>query len=468
MLNFVHQLHWPLSAVEHGALVLAGLLIYLTSTRLTRQHRHPSAALAWVLTIGLLPYLGIPFYLLFGVRKVPRPLPSPIRSRPVGDDMLSNWAQGLSQALSLPAPTRNDDIVFQPNGRAALESLLDLIAQARQHIDVCSFLLGNDETAAAICKALGDAAQRGVKVRVMLDALGSWSTSPPMFKSLRASGIEVRPFMPLLPNIRRGRVNLRNHRKLVVVDGRRVWSGGRNLAAEYFVGEAQNSAWADISFVVTGPLAAQARILYEQDWQVASGDLDEVDAEIAVLPPESPPHGDVAQWIPSGPDHAEDTAYAMLLAAAFRAEQRIVLISPYFVPDDALLSAWCMACRRGVRVTLVIPAKSNHRLADVARSPSLRSLMSSGAQVMLYPRMLHAKAVIIDQELALCGSTNLDSRSLFLNYELTTAFHGTKQIDWLADWAQGLIAESRHAYWQRPSAARELLEGLVRIVGFQL
>lgn len=468
MLNLLHQLHWPLSVVEHGTLVLAGLLIYLTSTRLTRQHRHPSAALAWVLTISLLPYLGIPFYLLFGVRKVSRPRPSPMRELPSGNEVLSHWAQGLTQALSLPAPTCNDEIAFQPNGRMALDTLLALIAQAREQIDVCSFLFGNDDTAAAIGKALSDAARRGVKVRVMIDALGSWSTSRAYLKKLGASGIEVRPFMPLLPNIRRGRVNLRNHRKLVVVDAQKVWSGGRNLAAEYFVGEAQNSAWADISFVVTGPLAAQARILYEQDWRVASGDLDDTDAESTMPPMKQPPHGHVAQWIPSGPDHAEDTVYAMLLAAAFRAQERIILVSPYFVPDDALLSAWCMACRRGVKVTLVIPAKSNHRLADVARSPSLRTLMSSGAQVMLYPRMMHAKAVIVDKELALCGSTNLDSRSLFLNYELTTAFHGAVQINFLADWASGLIAECRRAYWQRPTASRELLEGLVRIVGFQL
>ncbi|WP_290645233.1 phosphatidylserine/phosphatidylglycerophosphate/cardiolipin synthase family protein, partial [Aquabacterium sp.] len=279
-------------------------------------------------------------------------------------------------------------------------------------------------------------------------------------------GVSVQFFMPLLPNIRRGRVNLRNHRKLVVIDEQHVWSGGRNLAAEYFVRQGHTPAWNDISFVISGPMAQQAHDLYQQDWQVASGEVSFVD--IPVCAPSTRTDSGMMQWIPSGPDHADDTLHALLLAATYRAEQRIVLVSPYFVPDDALLSAWCMACRRGVQLTLVLPARSNHTLADVARAPSLRALMAAGAEVMLYPRMLHAKAIIVDDDIAWCGSANLDARSLFLNFELNTAFYDAQSIAWLTQWALRLANESQPAPTQPPSALREIAEGLVRIVGFQL
>lgn len=460
------HVHWPLSGLEHGAFVLAGLLIYLTSTRLSREHRHPSAALAWVLTMSLLPYAGIPLFLLFGVRKVPRPH---ARLRQVDANqapVAEHWALELSQALALPAATRHNKVSFHPDGQTALDALLDMIRQAKQRIDICTFILGQDEVATALGAALIQAAERGVKVRLMLDELGCWSTPRALIRRMSQAGVSIQFFMPILPNIRRGRVNLRNHRKLVVIDGQHVWSGGRNLAAAYFVRQGHAPAWNDISFVISGPMAQQAHDLYQQDWLVASGEISFVDNPVCA--PSVNGEGSTMQWIPSGPDHADDTLHALLLAAAYRAEKRIVLVSPYFVPDDALLSAWCMACRRGVQLTLVLPARSNHTLADIARAPSLRALMAAGADVMLYPRMLHAKAIIVDDDIAWCGSANLDARSLFLNFELNTAFYDAHSIDWLSQWALRLANESQAAPSQPPSAIREILEGLVRIVGFQL
>ncbi len=462
--------HWPLSLLEHGAFVLAGLLIYLTSTRLSHQHRHPSAALAWVLIIVLLPYLAIPLYFLFGVRKVPRPGARKRPHRTVDATRPAAWTHGLAAALALPTPTHNEQVRFHEEGQAALDALLTLIQAARASIDVCTFVLGNDPVARQLSDALCQAARRGVRVRVLLDELGCWSTSRQQIRALRQSGVIVQFFMPVLPNIRRGRVNLRNHRKLLIADGQKVWSGGRNLATEYFLPQGSTPAWRDLSFVVCGPLARQAQALYQQDWQVASGDIDWLDQPLAASTAQAPGPRDGAQvqWVPSGPDHADDTIYAMLLAGAYRAERHITLVTPYFVPDDALLAAWSMACRRGVKLTLVIPARSNHRLADLARAPSLRTLIGAGADVRLHPGMLHAKAAIMDDSLALCGSVNLDSRSLFLNYELSSAFYSPDEINWLKHWAHGLAQASQGVTLKPPSALRELIEGLVRVVGFQL
>jgi cardiolipin synthase len=466
MPHFTTSLQWPLTVQGHGALVLGGLLLYLTSTRLSRQHRHPSAALAWVLTIALLPYLGIPLYLLFGVRKVPRPQARSARDATAVSHGQTHWAFAMTGALALPEPTRNDEVAFHDDGQMALDGLLALIGEARHSIDLCTFVLGHDAVAQRIGDALKAAARRGVAVRMMLDELGCRTVPKAVLRALRRDGVEVQFFMPVLPNIRRGRANLRNHRKLLIVDRHKVWTGGRNLASEYFVHSDQMPLWTDISYVVTGPLASQASELYQQDWEIASGGRKFADIPLAARP--SPANGALLQWIPSGPDHADDTLYALLLASAWRAERRIILVSPYFVPDDALLSAWCMACRRGVAVTLVVPSRSNHHLADVARTPSLRALMQAGADVVFYPLMLHAKAVIVDEDLAFCGSANLDSRSLFLNFELNTAFYDSRQVAWLTQWALRLRDQGQPAPLKRSSVFKETLEGLVRIIGFQL
>ena len=176
----------------------------------------------------------------------------------------------------------------------------------------------------------------------------------------------------------------------------------------------------------------------------------------------------VTQLLPSGPDLFDDTLYSLLLTAAFHAERRLLAATPYFVPDEALMTALMMAARRGVQISLLIPAHSNHRLADVARMRALRQLAQVGAHIHLYPRMLHAKVVVIDEAMALAGSLNLDSRSFFLNYEMMVAFYRKTEVRWLSDWLEAYIAEAR-PYRGRPASWwRDILEGMVRAVAYQL
>lgn len=170
----------------------------------------------------------------------------------------------------------------------------------------------------------------------------------------------------------------------------------------------------------------------------------------------------------SGPDQALDTLHALLLSAAHHARERLWLVSPYAVPDEALLDAWCTACYRGVQVVVVLPERSNHRLADVARERALRQLVQAGAQVVLLPQMVHAKALVVDEALALCGSLNFDARSLFLNYEVMTVFYSPAQVRCLADWMVLRMNEGRRHTGQPPGWARDVAEGLVRALAFQL
>ena len=176
----------------------------------------------------------------------------------------------------------------------------------------------------------------------------------------------------------------------------------------------------------------------------------------------------LAQLLPSGPDRFDDTIYALLLGAAFHARRQILAITPYFVPDEGLLTAWCLAARRGVRVRLLVPMHSNHRLADIARMRALRQLVQVGGEVHLYPRMLHAKAVVVDDSLALAGSLNLDSRSFFLNYEAMVAFYRQKEISELTTWIEERMQLSPRQDGQPPGVVRDVFEGMVRAVAYQL
>lgn len=455
-----------LPALLHGALAALGLLLYVLATRIGQQRRHPSAAIAWVLAIVTFPYLALPLFLLIGTRKLVRPdhLLAPVELS-ADSPFAPTWAARLSTGLSLPAPRGNRSIVLLDDGTAALDALLALIDGASRRLDVCTFILTDDAVGRRIAVALANAARRHVRTRVLLDSVGCMRTSRDLRRTLVQAGVELRWFMPVIHNPLVGRTNLRNHRKLTVADGERVWSGGRNLAADFFLDRFDAPAWSDLSFVVEGALARDAEEVFEHDWGAAGGRRDFVAAQPLATDNH---HCAPAQLIPSGPDHVDDTIYAFLLTAVHQAQSSIVAATPYFVPDDALLQAFIIACRRGVRLTLMLPERSNHRLADWARQRALRELSSAGAAILLLPNMLHAKLVVVDETVALCGSVNLDGRSLFLNYELTTAFYGRTQVAGFRRWFDQQARLAKPFVPCSPSWPRDIAEGVIRALAFQL
>jgi cardiolipin synthase len=461
-----------LAVLVHLAFILASLLVYAVSTHTSGQRRHPSAALAWVLTIALLPYMGLPLYFVLGTRKFVRPARRVLSTDGPPDDTPQAWAIATLEGMGLAPPEACAGVRFHREGAAAWDEFAALVEGARHQLDICTFVLGNDEIGRRVGRLLAQRAAAGVRVRLLLDAVGSWRTSRAHVRRLRAAGVDVRWFMPLLRNPLRGRFNLRNHRKLAIADGERVWSGGRNLAAEYFGGEDGTPPWIDLSFSLEGPLAAQAQDMFRSHWRHARGPRG------MGLPEESIPRreahgaagpvGHRAQMVPSGPDQAEDTVYGLLLTALFRARRRVLAVTPYFVPDDSLLTALCLAARRGVQVELILPARSNHRLADIARARALRDLVAAGGRVRLAPGMVHAKAVVVDETLALTGSLNLDARSLFLNFELMVAFYDPADIAAVTQWIGDSLREAQPFAPRKPSLARDIGEGLVRWLGFQI
>ena len=464
--------HW---LTLHGIVVAFGLVVYVGAARALPQRRDPSAAIAWVVALALLPYLVIPLYLMFGSRKLrmrdmPELLPPPLDPRVTDEiDAPSLWARRLGRSMGLAAATPYEALVIHEDGAAARRAALDIIAGAERTLDVCTFILARDRLGDEIAAALKARVAQGVRVRLLVDGIGAWLGGRLDVAALRSAGVEVVKFVPPFRSILRGRANLRNHRKMLIADAGRLWCGGRNFAAEYFEGDPRReggAVWRDLSFDLRGEIALRACEQFEKDWAYARRVPTE---DTCVISPDIAPLAvPLAQLVPSGPEQIDDTVQALLVSGCFMARRRIVAVTPYFIPDATLLMALTLAARRGVTVDIVLPHRSNHHLADVARHRPLRDLAAAGANVWSVPHMLHAKAVVVDDQLALAGSANLDLRSLFLNYEMMIAFYEPADVRRFAAWIDNERRMATRFHPREPTLLRDLAEGLLLWLAFQL
>lgn len=457
-------LHIPGWLSVHGVVVAIGLLIYVLSSHAMQKRRDPTAAISWVLAIALVPYVGLPLYLLFGSRKRLHARSLSIKPAPgPGIHPADAWPRQLAAAMGQPAAESYRGLRVHADGREALHALFETIDSARHELVLCTFILGRDAVGSAVLERLVERARSGVRVRLMVDGFGRLLGGRISLRALREAGAEVVLFGPVLRPPGRSRANLRNHRKVVVADGVRLWCGGRNFAAEYFEGKDGQAPWRDLTFDLEGPFAMQALDLFNSDWAYATG-ATRLPRRTVVERPVEP----YAQLIASGPDQADDTVHNLLVTACFRASTSIVAATPYFVPGEALLMALTLAARRDVAVDLILPAHSNHHLADFVRHRALRTLAAAGGRIWLAPYMLHAKAMVIDQDLAFAGSANLDARSMFLNYELMAAFYAPPDIRRFAEALEQHRAAAHPYRAGKPGLWRDFTEGLVLWLGFQL
>jgi cardiolipin synthase A/B len=412
-----------------GSLALLNIaLVALTIFWILAIKREPMSAIAWCLIVIFVPILGITLFVLFGYQSVHVPLRRKRRhaeefrsTRLASADgvVVEAGYEGLARlACELGARplVKGNAIAVYVDGAAAYESMLAAIREARHNIHMQFFITRGDESGVRFMTALAERARAGVQVRFLYDAVGSWSLNTNVLDILRQAGGKALPFLALANPIRRRiQINLRNHRKLLVVDGRVGFTGGLNLGDEY-VGKAPFfGPWRDDFIRVEGPAVAGLQRIFAEDWDFSADEDLSSEAYFPDVPEAGTASVQVA-W--SGPDQDIKMIREVYFAAIMRAQKRVWLATPYFVPDAGLIDALCLAGRSGRDVRVLTPFRPDKWLPHLAGRFYWHELLRAGVKVYQYTNgFLHLKLLMIDDAWSSVGSANFDNRSLYLNFE---------------------------------------------------
>lgn len=444
---FLAELTLPRWALT-GTAVVALLQWALVPHLLAQRNKSPNATLAWLWAILLFPVFGGVAYFLLGSERVHRR-----RLRLVHDLAARTGRPGSPAACShlcqVPeleringfAPTGGNHAELLADGAAFFPELLRVIASAQHHLHLEFYIWNQDRTGRKVRDALVDAAARGVEVRVLIDEIGSLALRRSFFRRLEKAGGKFSWFNTFSPWRGRLHLNLRNHRKLVIADGLVALTGGTNIGDEYWTGDGA-APYRDIQVRLTGPVVTQLAEVFAEDWYFASG---EALLNLQAYYPASPAVAEVeTQVVPGGPDNDLNEIQLSVLAMLHHTRTRLRLMTPYFVPEDAVLSAFQLAAMRGVTIELMVPARGDHfYLTHVTRS-YYEDLLPHGIRIFEYqPSLLHAKVGIIDDHSAMCGSANLDVRSLRINFELNVALYSPDLAQSLHQLFEANLADCR-------------------------
>jgi len=472
--------------VEILAVVAGYLLALLTILRIVLQRREPTATLAWVLGIILLPYLGVVFYVLVGRRRLNRR----VRQRrvraavlephldrvgvgvadlvvPSAPDYLCQPQERelitLSNRIGLRYPTCGNDVKLLVANRT-YDALEAAIEQATDHIHMLYYIFEQDGTGAHFRDLLIRKVKQGVTVRLLTDGVGSFGASMFMIPLTQVGG-KFAEFLPVGQLSRRWHPNLRNHRKIVVVDGKVGFTGGVNIGDEYTGRKRRVGPWRDSHIQIRGPAVNHLQEVFAEDWFFATGE-DLIDERWF---PEQEPLGDLmVQIIASGPDTDTQPLHRIFFTAITSAQSRVYLTTPYFVPDQAVLVALETASLRGVDVRLLLPHRSDMRLVLHAGRSYYQELTDSGVEVHEYlPGVLHAKTMVVDDRWATVGSANMDIRSFKLNFEVNAVIYGPEFAGQLAQQFEQDLTRSREItaeMLQNKGLGSRMAEGLARVL----
>ncbi|HWS15915.1 MAG TPA: cardiolipin synthase, partial [Candidatus Methylomirabilis sp.] len=431
------------------ALDIAGYVFaFFLIPRIILERRHPSATLAWMLGIALLPLIGVPLYFLIGVRRIRRnirakiatvtPVPSSLSHRLRPEELPTDIGERcvrVLRAAGTPPPTYGNRVTFLRKGDEAYDAVLSLIGSARDHLHAQFFILDVDPVGRRFIQALAVRAREGIRVRLLLDAVGSWRALRRTVRPLRDAGGEVAAFMPAFPLHRRWSSHLRNHRKLLVADGRKAFTGGMNIGKKYMGPRTAKEQWRDIAALIEGPALPDLQALFLDDWAFSTGET--LPTGVLFPPPVRFTGGEpspcVLQVAASGPDRTARPIYEGVFAAFAAARRRLWIETPYFVPDDGIGAALRNAALRGVDVRLIVPETSDLRVVSLAGRSYFDEMMAAGVRIFLYrPTNLHTKVLVVDDDVGVIGSPNVDMRSFFLNFELGVFLYDRPQIEALA------------------------------------
>ncbi len=442
--------------MEDTTIGLLAIAVFLLAT-LSAGHallykRDTRAVIAWVGLIVLVPLAGAILYWTLGVNRVRK---RAIALRPQGT---APAAGGEAVAIAAPPPhlaalarvgdrvgpfplSAGNGVEVLENGDEAFPPMLEAIAAATKSVALATYIFDNDPVGERFADALVAAHERGVEVRVLVDAFGQHYSLRSMLRRLKRAGVRAAAFMPILRPGNMFSLNLRNHRKLLIVDGRDAFTGGMNIRAGNVLAVPSRHPIRDLQFRVRGPVVRQLMATFASDWAFTTREKLEGETWF----PRLEAAGAVsARAIPDGPDEHFEVAKMIILAALGEARRRVAIVTPYFLPDASLISALNTAALRGVRVEIVLPAENNLRFVQWASHTLYWQVLERGCRIWHSPPPFdHSKLMLVDDEWVMVGSTNWDARSMRLNFELDLECYDEALAARLNDWFERRREASR-------------------------
>ncbi|MBN2721131.1 MAG: PLDc N-terminal domain-containing protein, partial [Proteobacteria bacterium] len=446
------------------------------------RKRDPRAAAMWMAISIFIPFAGALSYWVFGINRLKRPTAFPARKRsrrrglkhrtphpailPPGTPPGVSAMEGISRRVTGRPLVPANRIVPLYEGNEAFPAMLTAIGAARKSINMSTYILDKDAVGQRTIAALCAAAREGVQVRVLIDGVGTDRSAIAMARKLREAGAKLAVFHPLfgLP-FRKPSINLRNHRKLLVVDGKVGFTGGLNITSRHFFTRLKKKPPVrDIHFRVEGPILLQMQEIFAMDWQASRGEVLEGED---FFPQPDHPGVDLIRAVPSGPDEDLEHIYEIVLGALRSARNHVLIMTPYFIPDRVIMQTMKSAVLAGISVSLFLPKKGDHPIVQWASNTYLPELLKSGVRIVLIPPpFVHSKLMLMDDAWSLIGSANLDPRSFRLNFEFDLEVFSPDLTIELRNYAERLAAAGTllkpGMLEGRPLGVR-LLEGVVRI-----
>lgn len=453
------------------------------------RRKEPSSTIAWILTLVFLPAVGSLLFLLFGRDRVRLParrkreLDAVVRAqvsasrnetpdadrtsnlRIVAVSPLEQAMFRIGQRLTHLRATDGNQVEVLALGQTMYDALGHAIDNARHHVHAQYYLIRNDATGAWFRDRLVAAAKRGVTVRLLMDGYGCFALGPAWKRPLRRAGGSVAHFLPMRRALLQP-MNLRNHRKIVVVDGETAFTGGFNIGDEYRGNMPGLGAWRDVHLRIVGPAAAELQRVFFQDWAFATN--EPIDPS-SYFVREAPSRGDAKiAIVTSGPDTRTEAIHRMFFGAIVGATREVALTTPYFVPTESLTVAMELAAMRGVDLKVVLPGRSNHAVTFHAGRSFYTDLLKAGVDIREYqPGIVHAKTLVADSQIALVGSANMDLRSFRLNFEVHALVHDATTAVRLRETFEDDLARCRRVDlepWDSRAWTLRVKEGAARLV----
>ncbi|MED7788826.1 cardiolipin synthase [Francisella sp. 19X1-34] len=470
--NFLSGLIYILEA--NSILFICQIFTIFIVLKLIVDKKSASNIIAWLLAILFVPYVAIPFFFIFqrkGKRRFWQKKTMSINGSSYFDEIhfKSSYSKDLpinviKTFLNFKLPTLSiyNSFEIYTDGVQSFEAFIQAINSATKSIYIQTYIFKNDTTSKLVLNALEKKASQGVEIKVLIDSLGSlyvYLHNKRIFRNLRALGAEVAFFMPILTNPLRNYINYRNHRKIFIFDNRLAMSGGINIGDEYMSPMYHDGMWCDLLFSLQGESILHFLKIFYSDWNFATNQ------ELDYVLKNDVNEKCFTQVVPSGPDRHKNELYAGLITAINSAQEKLWIITPYLIPSLDLLQAITLAKYRGVDVKVITPKHSDHKIINRARSSYIRDLLAHNVQVHFTEKMIHAKAILVDSNIAILGSINLDNRSLFLNYEIATFIYTPNEVKKLYLWAENILKNASQNSSHLPTKRSSLIiESIMKIL----